>query len=875
MSSRKFLKNLSILSIFALILTTIGYGTYVYADKYTWTSLSTPTTDWQAVAVSSGTYAYAAKGGFLYISTDGGIIWSVAYNFGAQYVVRSIATSNAGDMVLVSLDEIGAGSTFGVSSNYGGNFSFPAPYASEWQGVAMSEHGQYLYVADETNNRLIYSHNFGSTWNNANSLSYAPVAVTTSNTGQHVYTVPPYGYPTRSDDYGLNHNATGFLGYYRDIAASANGQYVYAVPQNSGIQYSSDYGQSYTALANPGSFDWKSISVSGDGSRVVAVTMTGALYSSRDFGATFTQEAAVSTSVWNDVSLSSDGYIALLASSDAYLWTGNWDVVAPSIANVFSLSSNGTYKAGQTVQMQINFSEPLYTSTVNLTLETGSIDRACQTGGIAAGATSATCIYTVQVGDVTSDLSTNAIADTLTDDAGNQRTDHSAALGFLASNQTIAIDAVVPVVSLTAPSNGSTASSTVSLTATASDVGIGLVGVQFRAGTTSIGVEDTSSPYAVSWDSTAVADGSHTLYAVARDAAGNYATSSVTITVDNTAPAAPGTPDLVTSSDIGDSSSDDFTSTTTPQFTSSCQVITGSSVNFYSGVNQIGTASCVSGVATTTSSTLTAGSHSIIAKQIDAIGNISASSSALTVIIDTTGPSVSLTSPTTGATVNGTISIDATATDSLTSVTGVLFSHGTTTIGSEDTSSPYSVSLDTTTLPDGTYTLNAVARDVVGNYATSSVSVTIATPAPSSSGSTQSSGPTAYSTPPSAPIPGIYNPVTTTVTSSGGNEIVSPTKALASAIVQSTGVTSSFKFTKNATIRTINDEVINLQRMLNTMGYTVSTSGAGSKGRESFFFGPKTRLALIRFQRAFAIPATGFFGPLSRAAMNRILNSIQ
>jgi peptidoglycan hydrolase-like protein with peptidoglycan-binding domain len=63
--------------------------------------------------------------------------------------------------------------------------------------------------------------------------------------------------------------------------------------------------------------------------------------------------------------------------------------------------------------------------------------------------------------------------------------------------------------------------------------------------------------------------------------------------------------------------------------------------------------------------------------------------------------------------------------------------------------------------------------------------------------------------------------------------------------------------------------------MLNTMGYTVSNTGSGSVGNESSFFGPKTRFALIRFQRAFAIPTTGFFGPLSRAAMNRILNSVR
>jgi Bacterial Ig domain len=99
-------------------------------------------------------------------------------------------------------------------------------------------------------------------------------------------------------------------------------------------------------------------------------------------------------------------------------------------------------------------------------------------------------------------------------------------------------DTTAPAVSLTAPSNGATISgSSVTISATASDA-VGVAGVQFKLDTnTNIGAEDTSSPYSVTWNSTGVADGSHTLTAVAHDAAVNYATSTgVSITVDNTAP---------------------------------------------------------------------------------------------------------------------------------------------------------------------------------------------------------------------------------------------------------------------------------------------------------------------------------------------------
>src|SRR5206468_3038368 len=62
-------------------------------------------------------------------------------------------------------------------------------------------------------------------------------------------------------------------------------------------------------------------------------------------------------------------------------------------------------------------------------------------------------------------------------------------------------------------------------------------GVQFILDGTSLGAEDTSAPYSVSWDTTTASNGSHTLTARARDAAGNATTSSaVTVTVSNGPP---------------------------------------------------------------------------------------------------------------------------------------------------------------------------------------------------------------------------------------------------------------------------------------------------------------------------------------------------
>ena len=71
--------------------------------------------------------------------------------------------------------------------------------------------------------------------------------------------------------------------------------------------------------------------------------------------------------------------------------------------------------------------------------------------------------------------------------------------------------------------------------ATASD-NVGVAGVQFKLDGANLGAEDTASPYSVAWNSTTATNGSHTLTAVARDAAGNMTISvGVSVTVNNTA----------------------------------------------------------------------------------------------------------------------------------------------------------------------------------------------------------------------------------------------------------------------------------------------------------------------------------------------------
>jgi hypothetical protein len=87
-------------------------------------------------------------------------------------------------------------------------------------------------------------------------------------------------------------------------------------------------------------------------------------------------------------------------------------------------------------------------------------------------------------------------------------------------------------VSVTSPAGGSTVSGSVAVVASASD-NVGVTKVEFFAGSTQIGTS-LSSPYQVTWDSTAVPNGSYQLTAKAYDAAGNSSTSAaVTVNVSN------------------------------------------------------------------------------------------------------------------------------------------------------------------------------------------------------------------------------------------------------------------------------------------------------------------------------------------------------
>jgi len=200
-------------------------------------------------------------------------------------------------------------------------------------------------------------------------------------------------------------------------------------------------------------------------------------------------------------------------------------------------------------------------------------------------------------------------------------------------------DTTLPAVSVTSPASGATVSGITGVTASASD-NVGVVGVQFRIDGTNFGAEDTSAPYSISWNTASATNGSHTITALARDAAGNSRISApVTVTVANAPPPPP--PDImppsVSITSPGNGQAVRATVTVTASASDNVGVV---GVQFFGDGTPLGAEDITPpysiSVDTTASSN---GSHVLTAVARDAAGNRT-TSAPVTVTVSNTAPTV-------------------------------------------------------------------------------------------------------------------------------------------------------------------------------------------------------------------------------------------
>lgn len=114
-----------------------------------------------------------------------------------------------------------------------------------------------------------------------------------------------------------------------------------------------------------------------------------------------------------------------------------------------------------------------------------------------------------------------------------------------------------------------------------------------------------------------------------------------------------------------------------------------------------------------------------------------------------------------------------------------------------------------------------------------------------------------------APATGYYGAATRVKVDSSAP----PTTTAPVTVPSSPAVTTAL--TRNLYLGISGEDVRVLQKMLNAKGYTIASSGSGSTGNETTYFGPATLAAVVRYQNAKGItPAVGYVGSITRASLS-------
>ncbi len=237
-----------------------------------------------------------------------------------------------------------------------------------------------------------------------------------------------------------------------------------------------------------------------------------------------------------------------------------------------------------------------------------------------------------------------------------------------------------------------------------------------------------------------VPDGQHTLNLLATDAVGHATNFSLPFVIDTVAPTAPGTPDLLASSDTGANNTDNITSDNSPtiRVTGEADSTISLFVNGVLSTQGVATA----GTVDLTIPLLPDGTHQITATATDIAGNTGPTSTALAITIDTTPPATpampdliatsdSGSSDTDDITNDNTptVHVDATAGDTVT-----LFVDGVQVAQAASGAAGVDFVLPTQT--DGAHQITATATNPLGTTSAPSpaLNITIDTQAPTQPG---------------------------------------------------------------------------------------------------------------------------------------------
>jgi hypothetical protein len=270
-----------------------------------------------------------------------------------------------------------------------------------------------------------------------------------------------------------------------------------------------------------------------------------------------------------------------------------------------------------------------------------------------------------------------------------------------------AVDTTLPIVSAFAMPTTATSLTVVVTTFIASD-NLGVTGYMITESATAPAAGATGWTASAPTSFTFSAAGSKTAYAWSKDAAGNVSASrSATVSIalpDTTAP-------VVSLTAPGNSSKVNGTVTITASASDNVGV---SNVEFYLNGALLSTSNVAPYTYNWNTTSVANGIYTLTAKGYDNAGNIGQSSNvSVTVLNDTTPPTVSIEVRKASSGVNGVLAVTATASDNV-GVSKVEF-YVNGALASTATIEPYIYNWDSATVATGSYTLVAKAYDATGN----------------------------------------------------------------------------------------------------------------------------------------------------------------
>jgi hypothetical protein len=579
--------------------TLIGSSSAASSYSVTWSSMPVDGT-YRVQAVATDNAGNTGSSSIVSTTVDntgpsgGSVTYTDGYVTSTPLSVSFSAGTDGGSGINTATTQLQRAST-GLTGGSCGSFGLFGPAGSAGQSSPYSD-------AVVTGN--CYEYQYVVSDNAGNTTTYTSTNVAKVDTTAPVFTV------TSS---GANVSASGMTAYFKNGAGTSGTFTVTASDPESGIA-SSIFGSppANWGVSGSGSARTYTLSATSSAGSITVSAINGANTNSGNQTVTLTLDTTTPTFAITDVTIAPVGntttakYIASGAqyyiygnATDAGSGMGTIVVNASTITNTQSAVSlvAGSYTVGATTYA--------YRSAA-LTADTG----------LANG--------------------NKNFPSTATDDVGNAQ----------ARTAVVVTDSLAPTGSITVPANSASFAASATVTSNSTDPAStngpsGVYSAQFQysvhnANSWTTIATDTLSPYTTAWDTTIVSEGSYDLRVITTDNASNtFASGTVTVTVDRTAPAAPSTPVLSPASDSG-VAGDNITNVITPTFTGTAEA--GATVTLYDGATQVGSGTATGGNYSIATSTLAQGAHTITATATDAAGNVSPSSGGVTVTIDTTKP---------------------------------------------------------------------------------------------------------------------------------------------------------------------------------------------------------------------------------------------